>query len=201
MAFPIVITFGVDVPAPRAGTLLVLIIKAWIARWCRRFQSCCTFWCHSQTSRDVMCVNHDWQLPKQPARVLEKRIVTGRSLMSRSWSCDVHYMTRCKRQKSKVIGHKVTQLFSSNSNKSVRDGRIKFDFCYNDTSCNYPSSGRSSTCAFGACCASPRYSSCNYPLSEQSFVSVRQVSSPPSSGRSLSSVCQVSLSRSVPGVS
>ena len=59
------------------------------------------------------------------------------------------------------------------------------------TNCNYPS----------ACGASPRYSSCNYPSSGRSFVSVRQVSPPPSSGRILSSVRQVSLSRSVTGVS
>ena len=43
--------------------------------------------------------------------------------------------------------------------------------------------------------------SCNYPSSGRSFVSVRQMSPPLSSRRSLSSVRQVSLSRSILGVS
>ena len=43
------------------------------------------------------------------------------------------------------------------------------------TSCKYPSSGRSSTRAFGARCSAPRYSSCNSLSSGRSFISVRQV--------------------------
>jgi len=69
---------------------------------------------------------------------------------------------------------------------------------YFDTSCNYPSSGWSSTRAeaFGARCSAPAAlrSSCNYLSSGRSSISVRQMSLPPSSGRSLSSVRQVSLS-------
>jgi len=63
------------------------------------------------------------------------------------------------------------------------------------TSCNYPSSRvRTEFYSHLRRSLSPRYSSCNYPSSGRNFVSVRQVSPPRYSGRSLSSVCQVSLS-------
>ena len=70
------------------------------------------------------------------------------------------------------------------------------------TSCKSPSSGRSSAPACGTRCSAPTAPRLvTRAVIRRRFVIVHYVSPPPLSGRSVSIVRQVSLSRSVPGVS